>query len=217
MTVTVAIADDHPVVLAGLLGLIQMDPHFEVVLRSGSGEEVLEGIRRLRPDIAVLDFNMPDLSGLQVLGAIRQEALRTQVILLTAVASDGQLLDMMEAGAAAILLKEAAADELLDCLRGVADSGICAPSEVIGAALDRERERRVAWQRLAATLTPREREIIDLAVAGGANKQIAYRLGISEGTTKLHLNSIFRKLKVASRSELLALVMGQDNGPSRKS
>lgn len=215
MTVTVAIADDHPVVLAGLLGLMQTDPGFRVVLRAASGEEALAGIRRLQPQIAVVDFNMPDLSGLAVLEAIRQEALPTQVVLLTASASDSQLLDMMEAGAAAILLKEAAADMLLDCLRSVADSGSCAPSEVIAAALERERQRRAAWQQLAASLTPREREIIDLAVAGETNKQIAYRLGVSEGTTKVHLNSIFRKLQIASRSELLALVTGQGSGASR--
>jgi DNA-binding NarL/FixJ family response regulator len=214
VTITVAIADDHPVVLAGLLGLIRMSSDFRVVVNSVSGREALDEIRRLRPDIAIVDYNMPDLSGLAVLKAIRQEALPTQVVLLTASASDAQLLDMMEAGAAAILLKEAAADMLLDCLRSVADFGSCAPSEIIASALERERERRAVWQRLAATLTPRELEIVDLAVAGETNKQIAYHLGVSEGTTKVHLNSIFRKLQVASRAELLALVTGQDGGSS---
>lgn len=209
MSATIAIADDHPIVLRGLSALIDADPDFRVVAASSDGALALDEIRTAAPDIAVLDLNMPQRSGLEVLREVRRLGLPTRAVVLAASATDAEIYDILDAGAAGLVFKEAATENLLDCLRAVAGGGLWLPIERTEAASLREAARRGKWRKLSPQLTSREVEIVRLVLAGATNKSLAFRLQVSEGTTKVHLHNIFRKLSVGSRSELVELAGGQ--------
>ena len=206
---TVAIADDHPIVLSGLRSLIDADAGFAVIAAAANGALVLQAIRAQHPDIAVLDVNMPALSGIQVLAAIKRERLSTRVVLIAATASDVEIYDAVAIGAAGMILKEAAPETLMDCLHFVAGGGTWLPADLVDSAVAREARRREGWQRLSPSLTTRELEIVELVVSGASNKEIAFQLNVSDGTIKVHLNNIFRKLRVPSRADLRYLVGGR--------
>jgi DNA-binding NarL/FixJ family response regulator len=208
MAVTVFLADDHPVVLAGLTTLTRMAPEFEVTGITDRGDTAIEDILRLRPDIAVLDLNMPGLTALEVLVGIRKAGLPTKVVLLTAFPNDAALAEATALGVEAILLKEAAADALLGCLRAVASGQHWVPSPTVSSAVEREQERRTKWESRSGLLTSRELEVLRLLEDGAANKEIGFTLGIAENTVKVHLQSIYRKFEVSTRSELLDLARG---------
>jgi len=208
MPISVVIADDHPVVLQGLSRFIDDGAKFLVVAAVSNGEEAVAAIDSLRPDLAVLDLRMPVMSALEVLRRLHGRASAPRIVLLTAGGSDAELYDCISAGAAGVVLKEAAAGELLACLSEVAAGGSWLPSDTVRPTLAREEQRRAEWQRLSAQLTNRELQLIPLVLDSRSNKQIAGALGLSEGTVKVHLNSVFRKLQVYSRAELAELARG---------
>ncbi|WP_207541312.1 response regulator [Sabulicella rubraurantiaca] len=203
----VVLADDHPIVLSGLKGLIQTDTAFEIVATCRDGNSALEAIRTLRPDLAVLDVSMPNLTGLDVLGALASERLEVKVVFLTASATDDQIVTAVARGARGILLKDAAADALLECLHTVAAGSRWLPPDLVTSAMEREAGRRVEVDRLKTSLTPRERELVILVAEGLSNKEIARRLSLAEGTVKIHLHNIFQKLGVANRTAMTALAL----------
>ncbi len=209
MPITIAVADDHPIVLQGLISLIEADGGFRVVSRSADGLAALAAIRAGEPDLAMIDLNMPGLNGRQVLAAAVGEGLKTRIVLLTAAATDAEIYDTIDAGAAGVVIKDTGIDTLLTCLKTVAAGGQWLPEEVVGPALGREASRRDEWRDLSASLTSRELEIIRLVTAGASTKEISYRLDITLGTAKVHLSNIFRKMKVSTRAELLRLAEGQ--------
>jgi DNA-binding NarL/FixJ family response regulator len=209
MPTTVIIADDHPVVLRGLAGLIETHPEFKVVARVEDGFAALDAVRGMQPDLTILDLNMPGLTGGKVIEAIAREGLPTRVVLLTAAASDADIFDAIQAGVAGVVIKDAAIDTLLTCLETVAAGGRWLPQEVVGRPLERESGRREDWQALSAGLTAREFEIVRLAIAGATTKEISFKIQITPGTTKVHMSNIFRKLRISSRSELIRLAAGQ--------
>lgn len=209
MPSSVLIADDHPIVLSGLSALIESDPAFTVIGTATDGRAAFDKMETLRPDIAVLDLNMPLMTGLEVLSALRHQGGSQRVILLAATLTDAEVFDASENGAAGILLKEMAPSTLMECLRVVAGGGRWLASEIVEAAISTETNRRDRWKLHSSRLTSREAEIVALIVRGLPNKEIAFALGISEGTTKVHLNNIFRKLGVISRPGLLALARGE--------
>lgn len=203
----VVIADDHPVVLGGLKGLIQTDPMFEVVAACPNGSLALQAIRDLQPDLAILDVSMPCLDGIQVLAAIEGHKLKTRIIFLTASAGDHQIAEAVARGAYGLMLKDAAADTLLECMRAVSAGRRWLPPDLVKPAIDREEERRLANNRIEGALTSREREIVMLVAEGQSNKEIARRIGITEGTVKIHLHNIYQKLSVGNRTSLTALAL----------
>lgn len=209
MVTTIVLADDHPIVLGGLKSLIGSDDRFEVVDAAVDGLLAWEAIRRHQPQLAVLDLNMPSMTGVQVLAAIQREALSTRGILLAAAATDAEIYDIVTAGAVGVILKEAAPEMLMDCLVEVVGGGSWMPSELVEPAMTRETERRKRWGQLAPMLTAREVEIVGLIVAGVSNKEMAFRLHVSDGTAKVHINNVFRKMQVSSRVELVRLAAGQ--------
>jgi two-component system, NarL family, nitrate/nitrite response regulator NarL len=205
--VRVVIADDHPVVLSGLKSLIQLDASFHVAASCPDGTSALRAIRDHEPDLAVLDISMPGLTGLEVLAALRADDLATRVVFLTASALDEQLVQAVVGGAYGVMLKDAAADSLLDCLRNVSAGERWLPADLINGALEREAGRRVEIDRIEQVLTPREREIVMLAAEGLSNKHIARRLNVAEGTIKIHLHNVYQKLGVANRTAMTALAL----------
>src|SRR5437762_2221833 len=137
MTINIAIADDHPVVLHGLAALISSDPEFVVVAQCQNGVAALTAIRDLKPDLAILDLNMPGLNGREVLTEVVKEQLATRVVLLTAMATDAELYDTIDAGAAGVVVKDAGPETLLECIRTVAAGGNWLPDDVVGPAIGR--------------------------------------------------------------------------------
>ena len=205
MTITVVIADDHPIVLSGLTALIDSNPQFKVVAAESNGASALRAIADLNPQIAVLDLNMPEGTGLEVLQELRAREAATRVVLLAASATDAEIFDVMATGASGLLFKDEATERLIDCLQAVAAGRGWADTSRSQEPLERELGRRERWEKLEPLLTGRENEIVQLVVTGVATKDIAFRLNMTPGTAKVHLNNIFRKLNVSSRAELIGL------------
>ncbi|RWF46032.1 MAG: response regulator transcription factor [Mesorhizobium sp.] len=207
--VTVFVADDHPLLLHGLIDMIARDPNFAVVGSARDGAAALTAIQRDVPDVAVLDISMPGLNGLDVAAEIGRQGLATSCVLLTVGASQAQLYDAVAVGVAGIVFKEAAVDALLKCLHRVAAGGRWLPAEIVSVAVQNEASRRTKWRSLSQRLTSREIEIARQVLAEKPTGQIAFDVGISKGTLKIHMNNIYRKLQVSSRTELSQLAAGQ--------
>lgn len=207
--IRVVVADDHPLVLRGIADLLSEAAGFEVVASGSDGHEALEAIRRHRPDLAIVDVRMPEVTGLDVLAAVREEGLPTPIVLLTATITDTELLDAVTMGLNGIVTKNALPDELVRCVREVAAGRRWLPSALLQAAASRERERREQGVRLFAALTQREHEVAVHVAEGLPNRRIAERLNVSEGTVKIHLHNIYQKLGVTNRTSLAAMALSQ--------
>jgi two-component system, NarL family, nitrate/nitrite response regulator NarL len=196
------LADDHPIVLDGLVQLFRVEPDFEVVARCRDGEEALREVRAQRPDVLVLDVRMPRLDGLEVLRTVRREELDTRVVLLTAAVEEEQLVEALRLGVGGVVLKEMAPHLLLEAVREVHAGGSWldkgSVSRIVTKLLHQDEERKEAAQ----LLTPRELEIVRMVARGLRNRAIAEQLLISEGTVKIHLHNIYQKLAVDGRLEL---------------
>jgi len=197
------VADDHPIILSGLESLLR-DSEFEIAGAVADGAAALAAARDDPPDILLLDVRMPTLSGVEVLRVLKTEGRTIPTVLLTASLDDGHLLEAMRLGVGGIVLKEMAHARLLECLRTVAAGG----TWIDAAILDRWRET-VAQGRPRGPLdglAPRERQLAEMVGRGLRNRDIAEALGVSEGSVKVFLHRIYRKLKVGSRTELALLV-----------
>ncbi len=204
-TISLVIADDHPVVLQGLATLLGQQNGFKLIESCCNGAECLAAIRRYSPDLALLDMNMPKPNGLEVLKAVTGDRLPTRIVFLAASPSDREIITAVAGGAFGIMLKESAPDALITCLRAVAAGYKWHPSELVDGALDRSRERRREFARVDDTLTRREREVMLLVADGLSNKEVGRRLNLSEGTVKIHLHTIYQKVAVNNRTALANL------------
>ncbi len=204
--ISLVLADDHPFLLEGIARVLDAEAGLCVVAKCGDGVEGLDAIRQLKPNIAVLDIAMPRLTGLQVLQAVNNEQLATRVIFLTANATDQNIFVLIENGASGLLLKDAAVAELVTCIKQVSAGSKYLPKELISAALERETGKRIALRHIEE-LTGREREILFLLGEGHANKEIAYRLGLAEGTVRIHVHNVYQKTGIPSRMALITAAL----------
>ena len=205
--VSVVIADDHPVVLQGITEILRAQPDISVVAACEGGRDATAAIQQFTPDVAVLDIIMPDLSGLDVLLSIVGDRFKTRVVLLTAVATDDRILAAMTSGAKGLLFKDAAPDNLVDCVREVANGKLCFPNDLIDAALKRESGRQADGECSIGALTPREAQVSLLVSEGLSNKLVASQLNMAESTVKIHLHHIYEKLGIPNRTALCALTI----------
>jgi len=203
---SIVVADDHPVVLHGVADLLRTERDLRIVAVCRDGLSAISAIRERRPDLAVLDIAMPGKSGLEVLTAIAAEGAATKVILLTATATDSQIVGAIARGVSGIILKDTAVHDLISCVREVAAGRTWLPPEIVGAALERETGREVQRD-LFESLTDREREVMRLVAEGLSNKDVARQLNISEGTIKIHLHKIYEKLGIRNRTALAAVAI----------
>lgn len=194
----VIIADDHPLVLAGFGAMIRDRPEFELVGECRNGAEALDTIERLQPDLAVLDQNMPELTGPEVLQALQERNVPTRVILISAMFRPEHVASAAAAGAKGIVRKDAAPDELITCLLHVGRGGTWMPQERNLAGDEKEAPA-------LSLLTARERVIVELATKGLTNKDIARQLDLTEGTVKVHIYNVFKKAGLRNRTELANL------------
>ena len=189
------LVDDHAVVRRGLSELLSGEPDLEVMAVAEDGTRAVELARELRPDVILMDLQMPGTDGVEATRTIVSEDLGSQVLVLTSFSDAERILDALDAGAVGYLLKDAAPDEVIDGVRAVARGESPLHPK---AARELLRQRRRASER--PQLTPRELEILELVRQGFANKQIARRLGISDRTVKAHLTAAFQRIGVADRT-----------------
>jgi two-component system nitrate/nitrite response regulator NarL len=205
--IRLVIADDHPIVLEGIAKVLEAESDFDVRAKCSSGTDALRAIREHRPDVAVLDIVMPDMSGLDALTRMNEEGLDIKTVFLTANATDAHILAVIEKGARGLLMKDTAIGELSLCIRKVAGGGHHFPSDVVAAAIERETGRRTAGEQFDRALSKREREIALLVADGLPNKEVARRLNLSEGTVRIHVHNIYQKTGIGSRGALTALAL----------
>ena len=199
--IRLVLADDHRIILEGLEQLFSRWEEFQVVATATNGEDALKAVRELKPDILVLDVQMPGRDGLSVLKQIHTEKLPTRVVLLTATLDEDGVLDAMQSGVSGLVLKESAAVLLVQTVKRVMRGERALEPALVSSALDRLAQREDARQ-ITEVLSKRETEIVKMVAAGLRNKEIADRLSIGEGTVKSHLHSIYEKLGVHGRVEL---------------
>ncbi len=189
--------------------ILEQQPDLSIVGEAEDGQQALELVERLQPDIIILDIRMPKLNGIEVIRHMKERALDTKALMLTAYDDDDYILALMEAGAAGYLLKTAKADELIDAVRCI-NSGEIVLHPAIAAKVARLWVRNKSTDRgLIEQLSPREQDVIQLAAKGLRNKAIAEKLSISNRTVEGHLNSIFSKLGVSSRVEAVLYALSQ--------
>jgi DNA-binding NarL/FixJ family response regulator len=203
MSIRLVLADDHPLVLHGLELLLRQEPDFQVVACCRDGEETLQAVRQLRPDILLLDLRLPEMDGLAVLHKLRQAERPTRVVLLTAEVDEDNLLEAIRLGVGGLVLKELAVPLLIQCIREVHAGGQWLERRSVSRAMGKMLQREAGAWEIANLLTPRETEIVRLVASGLRNKEIADKLAISEGTVKSHLHCSYEKLHVDSRIALL--------------
>jgi DNA-binding NarL/FixJ family response regulator len=210
-SICIVVADDHPVVLHGLVTLLSDDNAFKIGAICRNGVESIEAIQSNSPDLALLDINMPAPNGLEVLKAVRKARLTTRVVLLAASPSDSEIIVAREEGAYGVIHKEAAADTLISCMHAVAAGQKWFPAEMLSGALERSRERRAQIARVENLLTRRE-IVVMLQVANGlSNKDVGNQLNITEGTVKIHLNNVYQKIGINNRTALANFAIAYRN------
>lgn len=188
--------DDHPLLRGGIAALIGNQTDMEVVAEACNGREALEQFRKHHPDIALMDLQMPQMSGVDAISAIRAEFPEARIIILTTHAGDVQVSRALKAGARAYLLKGSLRNELLETIRAVHAGQKRVSSEVAA---------EIAEHSTDSALTPREVDVLRLAARGNANKEIAAQLSLTEETVKSHIRNILAKLAVKDRTHAVAI------------
>ncbi len=196
----VLVADDHALFRDGIISLLEA-AGLEVVGQVGNGQAAVEAARHLRPEVVLMDIDMPQMNGLEALRQIKMEHPEIQVVMLTISEDDANLFEAIKAGAQGYLLKSLNADQFLEMLGGL-QRGEAAMTRQTTAHLLREFSQPASPQAAPIqTLTPREVELLHLVANGMSNKAIAQKLSVSENTVKYHLKNIMQKLCVKNRTE----------------
>lgn len=200
MAIRTLITDDHKVVRRGLRGFLELDPELEVVGEAENGEEAVEMARRLEPNVVLMDLLMPVMDGIEATREIRRQMPEVEVLALTSVLEDASVTGAIRAGAIGYLLKTTDADELREAIRAAAAGQVRLAPEA-AAKLMREVRSPESPEALREPLTERETEVLRLLARGMANKQIARELFIAVSTVKTHVNNLYRKLDISSRTQ----------------
>jgi DNA-binding NarL/FixJ family response regulator len=194
--IRVVVADDHAVVREGIARLLETADGIEVVALAADGIEAVERAIALDADVVLMDLSMPNLDGVEATRQLTAAKPEIRVLVLTSFADQRRILDALDARASGYLLKDARPDEVIAAVHAVVAGGVPLDPKAARVLVDHRRDAPVA-----AELTPREREVLELLATGLANKQMARRLGITERTVKAHLTRIFAALDVTDRTQ----------------
>jgi len=199
-SIRVLIADDHPAVRAGLAAVILAEDDMLVVSQADTGEQAVALYREHRPDVVLMDLRMPVLDGAEATQRITAEFPDARVLALTTYQGDADVARALDAGARGYLLKHMLMTEVIAAIRTIHRGEWVIPPAV-AATLARHREND--------SLTPRELEVLELVAQGLSNKEIAHAIGRTDETVKIHLKSVFAKLKVATRTEAVRVAVSR--------
>jgi DNA-binding NarL/FixJ family response regulator len=201
--IRILIADDHPIFRDGLRKLLTSDDNITIVGEASNGQEAIQLLAKLKPDILLLDLRMPDKDGIQVLEEVNFETLPTRVIILTATEDDRDVIRAMRMGARGVVLKQSATDLLVKSIHKVYAGEIWLDQRMTSEVMKAfAKSSEGGPRRDKPLLSDREKEIVQLVAQGFRNKEIGEKLFISEQTVKNHLHNIFDKLGVSDRLEL---------------
>jgi len=204
--IKVLLAEDHAVVREGIRELISQQQDMEVVGEADNGEETIQLVEQLKPDLVLMDIAMPKLNGIEATRRIKESHPSTSVLILTAYDNEEFIFALVEAGAVGYLLKNVRGQELLNAIRATYDGeSVLYPTiaEKVFQRLQLEGKRKSTVQEKVEFLSGRELEVLRLGAGGLANKEIAKELSIGERTVQTHWRNIFNKLGVSSRTEAL--------------
>ena len=188
--------DDHPLLRKGIAALVNGEPDLKLVAEASNGKEAIDAFRSHRPDVTLMDLQMPELDGIDAIDRIRSEFPEARIIVLTTYSGDTQVLRALKAGARGYILKGHVHKELLDAIRAVHAGQKRIPPEIAA---------QLAEHATDDALTEREIDVLKLVAAGNANKQIADRLSIGEATVKSHVSNILSKLGANDRSHAVTI------------
>lgn len=197
-TIRILTVDDHPLLREGIAAILGLQPDMQLVGEAEDGAQAIKIFRELRPDVTLMDLQMPILNGVETIARIRKDFPDARIIVLTTYAGDVQALRAMRAGAAGYLLKGALRRDLLDTIRAVHGGRRYLSPEIA---------QQIALHSSEDSLSEREIDVLRLVAIGKANKEIAGELSVSEDTVKAHLKSIFAKLNVGDRTQAVTLAL----------
>ena len=190
--------DDHPVVLDGLSALIAMQPEMELVASAPDGESALKAFRERKPDVTIVDLRLPDMSGFDLIKALRKFDMRARIIVLSSYDGDVDIQRALDAGARGYVAKGLVRDELLTAIRTVSAGGKHIPATIAQQLVGHIQEDAIS---------EREMQVLPLMAMGKRNKEIAADLSIAEDTVKMHVRNIFSKLNVTDRTEAVTVAL----------
>jgi DNA-binding NarL/FixJ family response regulator len=199
----VFLADDHPIVMAGIKALVTEDPRFEVVGQASNGQEVVRQVVEIRPDLLVLDISMPGLNGLQVAERLRKDCPDCRILALTVHEDRGYLRQLLALGVWGYLLKRSAAEDLIRALTSIASGGLYLDPAIAGLAVSLNTTNESGAVASGAALSEREEDVIRLTASGHSNKSVAAVLGVSVKSIETYKARAMEKLGIRSRVDLV--------------
>jgi DNA-binding NarL/FixJ family response regulator len=198
MPIRILTVDDHPLLREGIAAVIEGQSDMQLVGEAANGREALQVFRDCRPDVTLMDLQMPEMDGVEAIGAIHREFPEARVVVLTTYQGDAQALRAFKAGASGYLLKSMLRRELVDTIRNVHAGRWCIPPEIASG---------IAEHASDDALTLREIEVLRQVADGNGNKRIAHHLGIAEETVKAHMKNILAKLDANDRTHAVTIAV----------
>jgi two-component system NarL family response regulator len=196
--IRVLIADDHPVVREGLSALVTFQKDMRVVSEAANGRQAVQQFFLHRPDVLLLDLRMPEMNGIEALHAILAKAPEAKIVVLSTYDGEEDIYQAVKAGAKAYLLKDSPREQLLESIRAVHRGQRRIPSAIA---------TRLVTHMQAPQLTKRELDIVRLMQSGKSNKEVGASLGVTEGTVKVHMSHVFKKLGATGRTDAIRIVL----------
>jgi two-component system, NarL family, nitrate/nitrite response regulator NarL len=202
--VTVVVADDHPLYREGVVRALSACGQVEILAETGDGRSALDEIRELEPDVALLDYKLPELDGVAIANAIVRDKLHTRVLLVSAFTDSGVVYQALETGVAGFVSKEARREQIVDAVLACARGENVVPADIAAGLVSEIRLRRTDDR---PVLTPREQEILHLISDGKSLPEIASQLYLGLTTVKTHVQHLYEKLGVSDRAAAVASAM----------
>lgn len=200
MSIKIMIADDHSMIREGLRSLLELEGEIEVIAEAENGEDCLEKLKTCKPDVLLLDIDMPKKNGMQVLKIFKEQKVIQKVLVLTVHNQIEYLMGAMDLGVNGYILKDSESRELKKAIFTICEGKTYLPSSLVPLMNSKKMQKNVDSEKIDS-LTKRELEVLKLLAVGMYNKEVAQNLAISERTVKNHVSNIFKKLEVTDRTQ----------------